>query len=226
MVATSDSDPAVGSAPGRCLYPAGNRTLDQAVETYLQRITPEDILELDSRVQRTLSREFRALVEVCLTSANVLKDVEQALQEEAEAFVVQHASWGETGGYSVAELFLSQYDDPGEACTEIARAFEEASPPVASQTRADLDVAEQREVALLLTPAEQAGQRFEDLAREAVSDVELTTAVSSDDILFYREMPYLPLAGLEQLGPLAEEAYRQMLGVEHFTPHARIDISF
>jgi hypothetical protein len=226
MVATSDSDPAVGGVPGRCLYPAGNRTLDQAVETYLQRITPEDILELDTRVQRTLSREFRALVEVCLTSANVLKDVEQALQEEAEAFVVQHSSWGETGGYSVAELFLAQYDDPNDARGEIASAFEEASPPVASQTRADLEMSEPREVALLLTPEEPAGQRFEELAREAVQEVDLTTAVSSDDILFYREVPYLPLAGLEQLGPIAEEAYRQMLGVEHFTPHSRIDISF
>ena len=47
-----------------------------------------------------------------------------------------------------------------------------------------------------------------------------------EDLVLYRERPYLPLADLEQLGGAGEEAYRQMLATEHFTPHTRLDVAF
>ena len=51
-------------------------------------------------------------------------------------------------------------------------------------------------------------------------------AASHDDVIFYRETANLPLAELEQMGPAAQEAYRQMAATEHFTPHIRCDIEF
>ena len=56
--------------------------------------------------------------------------------------------------------------------------------------------------------------------------MDVLPAVSVDDILFYREVSYLPLGGLEQLGPAGQDAYRQMSAAEDFTPHTRIDVDF
>ena len=54
----------------------------------------------------------------------------------------------------------------------------------------------------------------------------MLTAAAEDDILFYRELSNLPLSELEQLGPAAQDAYRQMRAAEDFTPHTRIDVDF
>jgi hypothetical protein len=63
------------------------------------------------------------------------------------------------------------------------------------------------------------------LAVQAAPDVQVIAGASGDDLLFYRERIQSSLASLEQLGPLGEEAYQQMLTANHFTPHSRTDIS-
>jgi hypothetical protein len=56
--------------------------------------------------------------------------------------------------------------------------------------------------------------------------VEITTATAGPgDIVFYREVPYLMLSDLDQVGPLGYEAYRQIVSLKNFTPHSRIDIN-
>src|SRR5262249_2524115 len=81
------------------------------------------------------------------------------------------------------------------------------------------------EVRVLTVPAGPSGQRLLQLAREALPEAGLVTLTTGEDVLFYREIPHLPLAALEQLGPVGYETYRQMTSAEHFTPHTRIDIT-
>jgi hypothetical protein len=57
-------------------------------------------------------------------------------------------------------------------------------------------------------------------------EIEVLSATAEDDILFYREISNLPLAELEQLGSVGQDAYRQMIAAEDFTPHTRIDVDF
>ena len=80
------------------------------------------------------------------------------------------------------------------------------------------------ELSALDTPPGAAGARFCALARRILPDAGLTTTAGGEDLLFYREVPHLNLSDLEQLGPVAQEAYRQINSVEHFTPHTRTDI--
>jgi hypothetical protein len=55
--------------------------------------------------------------------------------------------------------------------------------------------------------------------------VETVSAASTNDIIFYREMPHVRLGDLEQLGPLGYEAYRQVITQKNLTPHSRADIT-
>ena len=82
------------------------------------------------------------------------------------------------------------------------------------------------ELCVLAAPPGPAGDRFRELARPRLPEVEVLPAVSEDDILFYREVSNLPLADLEQLGSAGQDAYRQMSAAEDFTPHTRIDVDF
>jgi hypothetical protein len=139
-----------------------------------------------------------------------------------EAFVAGHARWGDDG-CNVAELFLGLHPDPTAARAEIAAGFEAAVPQLNGIRHFGAGPAD---VAVLLAPAHPASEGIRALAKEALPGVDLVPATGGEDLVFYREVPFLPLAGLEQLGTAGEEAYKQMLQAGHFTPHARNDIPF
>jgi serine/threonine protein kinase len=203
----------------RCLYPPGCGSLEETLDRLLHGITAADLEQLDTRVQAMIRAQFLALVHVCLTSGNVLKPLQAAMQQEAETFLRERL-----GGTEVAELFLAQHPDDGDAAGELASAFAEAAPELARSLGSNPN-----EVALVAVPAgksEETDRRLRDLARKALPAAEQVRTDGGDDLVVYREVAHVPLDELKQLGPAGQEAYRQMLALDSFTPHNRIDISF
>jgi serine/threonine protein kinase len=204
--------------PALCarLLPPGCGNLAEAVESFLAGLTPEALLELDQHLQDVIRRDFQALVHVCLASDTVLKEVEAALLKTAEEFAAERLPEA-----SAAEMFLELHPDAARARSEIANSFTEAAPEMTPGREAPA-----RELCLMATPPGPDGDRFRQLAQEALPETEWNAVASADDILLYRELPHQPLDGLEQLGPLGQDAYRQTTGAENFTPHTRSDITF
>jgi hypothetical protein len=200
---------------GRLLFPAGFRTLADAANQMLESITPEELCELDVSMQKLLRGQFQGLVHVCLTSANLLANVEASMQREAEAFIEARLA-----GVSAADMYLAQHADEEEACDDLDAAFEGAAPALSSPRAARAG-----EIYILGAPTGQAGERFRDLARRALPDVDMVAAAGTKDIVFYREIPHLRLSDLEHLGPLGYEAYRQIVTLKNLTPHSRTDIT-
>src|SRR5262249_26250937 len=95
---------ALRTPTGRCLYPTGCRDLDEAVEQLLEQISPEELVELDSQVQAVIRERFTALIDICLSRANQLKTVEDALLETAQTFAATRLP--ET---DVAQTFFEKY---------------------------------------------------------------------------------------------------------------------
>jgi hypothetical protein len=203
---------------GRPLFPSGARTCEEAVTQFLAAVTAEELNSLDTRMQTMIQQQFTALVHVCLTSASLMKNLETQMIQEATRFVESRMPVTD-----VAEMFLSQFTDVEEAKEEIRAVFDESAPEQIVSERPGRTSAIR--FSLLAVPPGPAGKRFVELARQALVDVELIEIASGSDIIFYRECPNIPLVDLEQFGPAAREAYRQMSSVEHFTPHSRIDIS-
>jgi hypothetical protein len=124
----------------------------------------------------------------------------------------------------VTELFLAQHPDDDDAAGELASAFADAAPELARSLGSNPN-----EVALVAVPAgksEATGQRLRDLAQKALPTAEQVRTAANDDLVVYREVAHVPLGELKQLGPAGQEAYRQMLALDSFTPHTRNDISF
>jgi serine/threonine protein kinase len=217
----ADPDPARTRDGGRCIFPAGCQGLEDAVKGFLAGIGPEALHELDERIEAMLRKRFLALVNVCLSRANVLKDVQAALLETAEEFIAGLVSTG-----NVAEMFFEQHPDPEEAEGELAGFFSEAAPESLGPKK---PLARAAEVCVLAAPPGAAGDRLRELARKAVQ-APLHSAPpglnANDEIVLYREVANLPLTDLEQLGPVGHDAYAQMSNADHFTPHSRTDVDF
>ncbi len=200
------------SVPGRFLFPGGCVTLDAAAEHVFRGITAEQVAALDERIEEMVRQQFTALVHVCLTSANLLRNLEAAMQEQAETLVK-----GSLSAQNAAELFFAEYPHPGAAEEAFRAAFDEAAPELTARGR---------EVCVLVVPPGPAGGRFRDLARRVLAEVPLLGVVGGDDILFYREAAQVAFAELQQLGPTAREAYGQLKRRVHYSPHSRTDIPF
>jgi hypothetical protein len=203
---------------GRQLFVGDCKDLSEAVANYLEGITPEHVLALDERMQRMLRLNFTALVHVCLSSHNILRQVEKAMLDTASGYAVEHLPPA-----SVAGLFFEQHPE-SEAASELADCYHQAGPELtAGRSACGLPLAELNIVA---APADPDSERFLALLHEAVPQAEIQPAQSPDDILFYRERANLPLLALEHMGPLGHDAYTQMSSADHFTPHTRTDVDF
>jgi serine/threonine protein kinase len=206
----------VKSETGRRLFPSQCRGLDQAVEQFLAGLPDESLHELEAQAQNAIKERFHSLANVCLTDASVLKGVEEALLETAREFVS-----GRLPRTDVAELFMEQNPDLEHAQGEVEAYYAEAAPELSPGRPSRLS-----EVSVLATPPGEAGDQLRELIKKALPETELHLAPSDDDLLIYRELTNLPLSELEQLGPLGQDAYRQMTSAENFTPHSRSDVDF
>jgi eukaryotic-like serine/threonine-protein kinase len=165
-------------------------------------------------MQELVQQQFKTLMQVCLGSANLLDNLETIMQEAAERFLNTRL-----GAIDIAEMYLAHRPQEGEAEADLALAFQEAAPALAGQRPPTA-----KEICFLALPTNEAGQQLRDRVVTALNCPELGIVDNGEDIAFYREIPQLFVSDLEQLGPLALAAYRQMTGIEHFTPHTRIDI--
>jgi serine/threonine protein kinase len=201
---------------GRQMFTAGCKELPEAVEHFLKGVGPDSLQELDVRVEAMLRQQFTALVHVCLTHANILKEVEAAMLKTAAEFAGEQLP-----PTTVAELFLEQHPDEEQAGGEVSSFFDEAAPELTPGK-----VGPTQEVSVLAVPPGEGGERLRELARHALPEVDWQPAASGDEVVIYREVSHLPLSDLEQLGAQGRDAYRQMNAAEHFTPHNRIDVDF
>jgi hypothetical protein len=202
---------------GRRLFAEGCRDLDQALERLLARVKPEALLELDAQAEAMLKERFQALVHVCLSGSTILRDVEVALLEVAANYAA-----GLLPPRDVAGLFLEQHVDADDAAAQIADCVNEAAPELTPGGRRASGAVQ----CVLTVPPGPDGDRFAELAREALTEAEVSVVRAGEDIVFYRELSGLPLTDLEQFGSVGQDAYRQMSAAEGFTPHSRVDVDF
>jgi hypothetical protein len=211
------SEASLRNPTGRSLFPFEGRNLEDAVEKFMARFKIDDYIELDARLQELFNKEFTALVNICLSnSPQMIKIVEAAMVRTARQFADERL-----GRTDAAEMFLGKTADDESARGELATLYDEARPELAAVRGVG-----GAEVCVVAAPASADGERLRNLAAKALPDAELLPAVSDGDVLVYREVANLSLADLEQLGPLGQDAYRQMSAADNFTPHTRTDVSF
>lgn len=212
--ASAEAAEAPTSPSRRNLFPAGCRTVSDVVKQMLDALSPADFQELDVRAQAMINGQFGTLMHVCLTPSSLMQNLQASLQRVAQDFLNSRVA-----EVNVEELYQAEHADDEAIRADLASVYDEAAPEQCRQRPNPAD-----EICVLAVPPTGTGRLLSELAAQAVPEANWTAAPSPEDIWLYRENPAVPLADLEQLGPLAQDAYRQMTTVEHFTPHSRNDI--
>jgi serine/threonine protein kinase len=206
----------VGPAAGRYLFNDGCQSLEDAVRRIDASVSASDLMDVDTRMQGLIRKQFKALVHVCMSTANVLRTLAPAMQKEARAFLR-----GRMGDIHIAEVFLQQYGELEDAAErledELAECFERAAPEVVASPPA-------HELNVLAVPPGQGEEQVRQRARQGIPEKTLVAVGSKDEITIYREHTLGCLADLKQLGPAGQAAYHKVVACEHFTPHCRADI--
>jgi serine/threonine protein kinase len=203
---------------GRVLLPANCKTLDEVLEQLEKGLTDEDRLTVDQQIESLIRQNFRALVNVCMGSSAMVRALAPIMLAHVKEFLTPRF-----GGPSVAGLLLRRGAEENEqaraedAVTELHEIFERAAPKNAPPLP-------DAQFATAMLPNDVEGLQLETLLRVDLADVTLITADLPDEIVFYREQIYLGPAALEQLGPAAQDAYRQRLATDPISLHTREDV--
>lgn len=208
------TDAEAPEASTRYLLPKNCATPDDAVCKLLEGITDEDLAEIDRRMQRMVQSQFTALVHVCLSTSNVMGNLEPAMLKLAQQFLSSRL--GKAGS---AELFFERYPDDRLAVVAADQTYEEAAPPLGDSIGVMVG-----EVSALSVPPGECGERFAKLSQACGQHDGMIVTEGFDDIAFYRELPRIPLAKLPHLGPQARECYLQIADRDRFPPHTRTDV--
>jgi serine/threonine protein kinase len=203
----------------RRFFLSGCSNLREAVDLCLSRIGPEELLDLDARIEAMLRKQFTALVNVCVSKHNMLRDVQAAMLQVAGEFATRHQA-----ATTAAALFLEQAGDDDTAEGELASFHAEAEPELGSG-RTRHGAAPPTELCLLAAPEDEAGQKVRKLLQRAVPEERVVAASSKDDVVIYRERCGLPLSTLPLMGPEGRDAYLQMTAGDA-SPHSRMDVPF
>jgi serine/threonine protein kinase len=213
--------PAVPAAPAKrrspppeqYLLPEGCARVEDVIALLDKQIGADELAAFDRRIQALVQKEYRALVEVCAGPGHPLKTLAPAILREAEAFLEPFLQ-----GASVADLFLKQKGGPdGSAAPDLQDALDEAVPDLGK-------AASDKEICVVVLPNDEAGVVLENQVRAVHPQAMVVSTPRNDEILIYREQLQFTGADLEQLGPTAQDAYRQRETHDPGTLHCREDI--
>jgi hypothetical protein len=188
--------------------------VDAAVTALQGSVTSDDLRAFDRKLQTRIEQEFTALFNVCLSSVSMMGDFQQTLEDQAKLFL--SARVGESG---LGQMFAARFPDDAAAEQALQWVYEQAAPPI------KLFGPERAETVILGGPDGEAGERFRELAENALPVKPADCVPSDDEIQIYREYAHVPLNALPQLGPLAEEAYNAALDGQGASPHSRCDVA-
>jgi serine/threonine protein kinase len=211
---TAARHPDAEAAGDQHLLPEGCGKVADAIRAIDLQIGAEELAAFDQRVQDLVRRDYRALVNVCTGSSQVVRNLAPAMLAEAESFLEPFLQ-----GRSVAELFIQQKGgadrDPRK---ELQAVYNEAAPKI-------VPASSSKEICVVVVPNDEAGTELQDAVGDVLRAAKIVEAPRKDEIIFYREQLQLLASDLEQLGPVAQEAYRRREAQDPGTLHCREDIT-
>jgi hypothetical protein len=207
-------DPELTLDPETTLLPQGCDSVDRAVRLLRDSIQTDELRSLDKLLQKQIENAYQALFSVCMSSINMLGNLEGVIEEQARNFLAKRL--GET---DLGAMFLNRFPD-ADAGAKAIRAIHDKATPLAKLERPP-----SQEITLVAVPDGEAANALQRVVRQALPGRALDFATSTEEVMIYREWPRFPLAELPALSRTAETAYNQLQQTGPGIAHTRIDVS-
>lgn len=192
------------------LLPQGCKRLDDVIDQLDAQLVEDDFMVLDDKVQAFIKKQYKALLNVCLGASGMVRALAPVMIGEAEAYLDTRFP-----PPSVVDLMRAdEMTDLGEVVRDM---YEEAAPDAKT-------IVLEREFSVAGLPDDEQGQGLAAVMASVLPDVKVVPTDRCEEILFVREQILTSLNELEQMGPIAQEAYRQRLAQDPISLHSREDI--
>ena len=202
----------------RTMLPPGCLGESDALDQISQGITADDLLCFDERVQVWIRTHCQALLQICMGSATLVKNLAPAMLQEGQAFLSERLQ-----GHSVADMYLTRKrgeseDNADDAILDdLESCLDEATPEIGR-------ISESREITLVSLPNDEPGQELRELLKKRLPEATFLMTDRHDEMLFYHEIINIQWKDMDQLGPIALDAYRQRCQADPSSPHSREDV--
>ena len=152
------------------------------------------------------------MLNICLGASSTVAALAPVMLRQATAYIDQRFP-----PPNIVDL-IKQRGDGGFDMADAARAmYEEASPKTKCNDS-------QRDFGVWTLPSDDAGRELAAAIAETLPEATIVFSDRSDEIVIHREQILGSLNDLEQMGSIAEEAYRQRQAQDPSALHAREDI--
>jgi eukaryotic-like serine/threonine-protein kinase len=203
------------TGPGRMILPHGVEGIDGAADLFLGALPLQDLLDLDTSIQKEIVKKFRSLVSVCIKEQYTSSFL-QLIFDYCREFIdsrLQKAN-------PATMFFRHRNESAANTPKMFVKSFEESAPDITS-----ISGKPQLEATVLALPKGPESDRFRAVVESVLPDVVFQNATTCDDIVFLREYPLLPLNEIPQLSDYAKEVYKTQL-LNEVNPHTRCDIQW
>ena len=202
----------VSSGPAKFeqfLLPTDAPTLDELVASFEKKLNEEEIVSFDETIQTHIRKQYRALLNVCLGPAAVVRALAPVMLAEAEVYLDER--------FPAPNIVDLLGETEGGLVGAVSEMFDEAAPEA---KRLDPE----KEVSVASIPGDDSGMMLATSFAKAMPGATLLSSDRGEEILIYREHALSGFGELEQMGLVAQEAYRQKQAVDPSSVHSRDDI--
>jgi serine/threonine protein kinase len=212
------------SATARVVLPDAEEDLERAAIRFLQRLTPEQWVNLDKELHERILQPRGGLHGACTQSGDLTRMLAVPLMTEALTILSEHLPI-----MDVAQILANEFG----VATEVGTQAQPAHCQLGEQARTYLERAAplingknpNRQQAFLLVPASPAGKALGEAVRHVLPEVQLVRVPGQADLMFCCEQGFLGIEELRQLLRTCRKAYDSVVGAPPTSPHARFDIS-
>jgi eukaryotic-like serine/threonine-protein kinase len=197
----------------RLVLPEGEKDLRVAAAQFIERLVPDQWLQLDQALQDRVLTTAGGLHKVCLTNGDLTHGLAAHLVPQIAICL------GEL--LPVTDVAEVEYSAVAAQHTEVGGLvdtyFSSAAPRLAGKET-------DGQMSFLLVPASDAGKRFGDEAQRVFPMLELIRVPGQDDLTFCREQGNLGIHSLQREFQPCRRAYEEAATVPPLSPHSRFDI--
>jgi serine/threonine protein kinase len=198
------------------ILPAGCQNLKDAVEQFIDSFTAEEMLFFEEEFQGQLARQCKGFLQVALRLGEYFPRFAEIFEFQAREFLDHRLQQA-----TPAEIFFEHRADLQAAQREIHKAFDESAPELIDPRRPG-----EAQLFILGAPFDSMGDRFRQITRDVLTEVDLVAAASDKDLIFYREQRQVPVSRLPQTGLFAQEAMDSVARQEQCSLFSRKDIDW
>ncbi|MBM4071091.1 MAG: hypothetical protein FJ271_19415 [Planctomycetes bacterium] len=210
------------SATARVVLPDGKQDLERAAIRFLQKLSPEQWVQMDRELNERVLLPRGGLQGACVHTGDLTRMLAVPLMEETSNILSEHLPI-----MDVAQILAAEFGLASDAAGPVA-----PTPDLAERVRGYLDKAaplvaakNSREQMFLLVPASPAGKVLGEAIHTVLPDIKVVRVPGQSDLMFCREQGFLQAADLRPLLASSRPAYQALAGAPVTSPHARFDIS-